>query len=448
MRSSVTVSLRRALAVALLSLGVLSLAPGSAAADNPVARPSCTGPSSLGCVTCPAPAATCSDPTGYAKANTQVTFDGSSSTASPPATKIVNWRWTYSSPGSSGGQGGSSPTAKFGFSAGPVLVKLEVTDDLGAKGSNTINIVIGARLFATPSPSIVLGGTLSNSARVIGRVGATSQATIDFRLYGPNDALCTGTPAYEKLGVRYPLGDGGTVSSGAFAPTQIGEYRWTVTYGNDANNVPAPSICAGTTLVTAPPPPPPAPPPGPVFVSPGTSTSTEAVDTPITCAGRTPTITAVAGKRTITGTAGADVIVGGPGDDKIDGRGGNDLICGGGGDDEIRGSTGNDRLYGNNGDDLVLGGDGNDYVHGGNGADRMAGQNGTDHVDGAAGNDLLDDQKLGGKGRDELIGGSGGDHIRAADRTIDTVECGSGRDTARIDVHDGQRGCEQVRRIA
>jgi len=76
----------------------------------------------------------------------------------------------------------------------------------------------------------------------------------------------------------------------------------------------------------------------------------------------------------------------------------------------------------------------------------MAGQNGTDHVDGAAGNDLLDDQKLGGKGRDELIGGSGGDNIRAADRTVDTIECGTGRDTARIDVHDGQRGCERVRR--
>jgi Ca2+-binding RTX toxin-like protein len=443
--ASVSGSFRRALSVALLSCGVLALAPSGAAAADPVARPSCVAPSSLGCIPCPASVTKCPDPTGYVKAGAPgVTFDASASSVSPPATKITNFRWTFPD----GSASGSSPQTTRGFAnPGTIQVTLTVTDDTGAKGTSSITVVVGARLFATPSPGIVLGGSLSNGARVIGRVGATSQATIDFRLYGPNDALCTGVPVYEKLGVRYPLGDGGTVSSGAFAPTQVGEYRWTVSYGNDANNAPAPSVCGGTTLVSAPPPPPPAP---PVFVSPPPppGSSTELADAPITCAGRKPTITAVEGKSTITGTPGADVIVGGTGDDKIDGRGGADVICGGGGDDEIRGGTGNDRLYGNNGDDLVLGGDGNDYVHGGNGRDRMAGQNGTDHVDGAAGNDLLDDQRLGGKGRDELIGGSGGDNIRAADRTIDTIECGTGHDTARIDAHDGQRGCEQVRRIS
>ncbi len=443
--SIVTRSLRRRLSVAGLSLGVLvaALAPATAAAADPVARPSCTGPSSLGCVPCPASATRCPDPSGYASKSALVAFDGSASSFSPPASKISKYAWVFS-PGNSASS--STPTTGHGFGdPGTYQVTLTVTDDTGATGASAFTIVVGARLFATASPSIVLGaGTLSDGARVIGREGATSNATIDFRLYGPNDALCAGTPVYQNLGVRYPLGDGATVSSGAFTPTQIGEYRWTVSYGNDANNGPAPSVCAGSTLVSAPPPPPP-PPPAPVFVSPP-APSTEAVDTPITCAGRKPTIVMTDAKHTVNGTPGADVIVGTAHDDKINGRGGNDIICGGGGDDEVRGGAGNDRLYGNNGDDLVLGGDGNDYVHGGNGADRLAGQNGNDHIDGAKGNDLLDDQKLGGKGRDVLIGGSGGDHIRAADHTIDTIECGTGHDTARIDTHDRQRGCERVRR--
>lgn len=442
--SIVTTSLRRSLSGALLALGVLfaALAPATAAADDPVARPSCTAPSSLGCVPCPVSASACADPTGYVAQNALVTLDGSASTPSPQATKIVSWKWSY--PG--GSQSGSQPQIQHGFgNSGNVQVVLQVTDDSGAKGANAITIVVGARLFATPSPGIVLGGTLSNSARIIGRTGATSNATIDFRLYGPDDALCSGAPAYEKLGVKVPLGSGPTVSSGAFTPTQAGEYRWTVAYANDDNNQPAASVCTGTTLVSAPPLPPPAPPPPPVFDTPPGSGDADPTQTPLTCAGRQPTIVAVAGRHT-TGTPGDDVIVGTAGDDVIDGRGGSDTICAGGGDDEVRGSTGNDRLYGNGGDDLVLGGDGNDYVHGGNGADRLAGQNGADHVDGAKGNDLLDDQTLGGKGRDQLIGGSGGDHIRAADHTIDTIECGTGRDTARIDTHDGQRGCERVRR--
>jgi Ca2+-binding RTX toxin-like protein len=447
MTSMTSAPARRGLLALLALAGALLLACASGAvataAANPVARPTCTGPSSLGCVTCPAPAATCADPTGFVAKGVPVTFDASSSSFSPPATKFSDITWSYATPTSSQSHSGA-PQATFTFGDDrTVAVRLEVVDDTGGTGSAVMNVVVGARLLATPSPGIVLGaGTLSDSAQVVGRVNPSSSATVDFRLYGPDDALCTGTPAFQQLGVRYSFGNG-SVSSGAFTPTLVGTYRWTVAYGNDANNTPDPSTCAGATFVSAPPPPP-APPVGPS--SPAPSSGATPIKGVTTCAGRLATIVAVAGKRTITGTPGPDVIVGGPGDDKIDGRGGNDTICGGPGDDEIRGGAGNDRLYGNDGADLVLGGAGNDYVHGGNGRDRLAGQDGNDHVLGAAGNDLLDDQKLGGKGSDELDGGSGADNIRAADHTTDTIDCGTGRDTVRMDPRDHETLCESVHR--
>lgn len=446
MMSSMGGSLRHG-GSALLALGAalaFASAPGAVAtaAANPVARPTCTGPSTLGCVTCPATAATCTDPPGYIAPGQTISVDGSSSSFSPPATKIASASWTYP-----GGSSSTSPPHATSFSPGNLgtnALTLTVTDDTGASASAVMNVVVGPRLVTTPSPGIVLGtGTLSDSARVIGRTGSPFGATVDFRLYGPSDALCTGAPAYENLGVHLGFGDSAVAGSGAFTPTLVGVYNWTVAYGNDPDNSPAASTCAGSVLVSAPPPPPPAPAPQ---IAPPPSPGAAPIKGVTTCAGKPATIVAVPGRHTINGTAGPDVIIGGPGDDKINGRGGNDTICGGRGDDEIRGGAGNDRLYGNDGADLVLGGSGNDYVHGGNGRDRLAGQDGNDHVDGAAGNDLIDDQKLGGKGHDTLIGGSGADNIRAADHTTDHINCGSGHDTVRMDPRDHETHCEKVHR--
>ena len=161
------------------------------------------------------------------------------------------------------------------------------------------------------------------------------------------------------------------------------------------------------------------------------------------CYGRTPTISASAGRR-LRGTRGRDVIVGGSGSDRIDGRGGNDIICSGGGNDRISGGAGSDRISGGAGRDRIAGQAGNDRIDGGSGADRIKGGSGNDRISGGSGNDVVAGGE--GRGRDTINAGSGNDRIETRDRNArDRVNCGPGRDRARVDRVDSQRGCERRR---
>lgn len=125
--------------------------------------------------------------------------------------------------------------------------------------------------------SVVLGGQITDNATVAGRVTPVAGASIIFRAYGPDDATCSGTAAFEST-VAYPVA-GGSVTSGAYTPTAAGTYRWRATYTGDANNLAVTGACNApneTSTVTtpgSPPPPPgaappPAPPPPPAAVSP------------------------------------------------------------------------------------------------------------------------------------------------------------------------------------
>jgi hypothetical protein len=90
---------------------------------------------------------------------------------------------------------------------------------------------------------------------------------------------------------------------------------------------------------------------------------------------------------------------------------GNDLLVGSPGRDVICGLGGNDHIYGGEGDDVLYGGPGNDTIVGGPGAD------------------LLD-------------AGPGDDIVDARDRYPDTINAGTGTDSAVID-----RGLDHVRNV-
>jgi hypothetical protein len=93
------------------------------------------------------------------------------------------------------------------------------------------------------SPAITLGaGSLSDGVTVGSRISPIAGATIDFRLYGPDNPTCAGTPVFSSTGVPYPAG-GGTVTSAAFAPAAPGTYRWTATYSGEANNAAVSTPC-------------------------------------------------------------------------------------------------------------------------------------------------------------------------------------------------------------
>ena len=112
-----------------------------------------------------------------------------------------------------------------------------------------------ARIVTRASSNTFLGdGTpLTDVATVLDRTDPDDSAVIDFRLYGPNDATCSGNPVFESLGIPYPAA-GGSVTSAAFTPTVAGTYRWVATYSGDENNLEAVGVCGdpAETVTVAP----------------------------------------------------------------------------------------------------------------------------------------------------------------------------------------------------
>lgn len=81
------------------------------------------------------------------------------------------------------------------------------------------------------------GGTLADTVHVTGGYGPTG--TVTFRLYGPGDASCSGTPVSTSTVALA----GDSAISASYSPTAAGTYRWVASYGGDANNKAASGSC-------------------------------------------------------------------------------------------------------------------------------------------------------------------------------------------------------------
>ncbi|MDQ4048584.1 MAG: choice-of-anchor D domain-containing protein, partial [Actinomycetota bacterium] len=145
---------------------------------------------------------------------------------------------------------------------------------------------------------------------------------------------------------------------------------------------------------------------------------------------------------TLLGTPAGDRLSGLGGADRLNGLAGADCLSGGSGKDRLAGGSGKDRLAGDRGNDVASGGQGNDRLTGGGGKDRLNGDSGNDILAGGSGNDRL----TGGKGRNRYSAGSGRDAVNARNRRRERVDCGPGRDRARVDRSDRVRRCERVTR--
>ena len=105
-------------------------------------------------------------------------------------------------------------------------------------------------LTTTATPSVTIGASISDVGHLSGTAdrpddpivylttpttdGGHAGGTITFTAYGPNDATCSGTPAYTSDAI--PVNGNGDYGSGSFAPTLAGTYRWTATYTGDTPN--------------------------------------------------------------------------------------------------------------------------------------------------------------------------------------------------------------------
>jgi RTX calcium-binding nonapeptide repeat (4 copies) len=170
----------------------------------------------------------------------------------------------------------------------------------------------------------------------------------------------------------------------------------------------------------------------------------------------------------LSGGQGADTLTGGPETDTLRGGSGDDVLAGGPGFDALHGGDGADRaeypdaavhavVVGGAGDDAVaadveavLGGPVADALTGGAGAERLSGAEGADTLRGEGGDDMLEggagaDAIDGGTGADAVDAGDGDDRISTVDAARDAVACGSGDDTATVDVADvAAADCEHV----
>ena len=99
----------------------------------------------------------------------------------------------------------------------------------------------------------------------------------------------------------------------------------------------------------------------------------------------------------------------------------------------IRGNNKPNKLIGTNGPDKILGRGAGDEIKGRGADDVLKGGKGGDHIGG-------------GKGFDRIKSGPGNDRINARDGHPDQIDCGPGKDFAKVDRHeDGDFDCETVR---
>ena len=104
-------------------------------------------------------------------------------------------------------------------------------------------------LSTVASPSVALGGSISDTATLVG--GAAPTGTITFNLFGPNDATCTGAVLFTSI---VPVNGNGSYTSTSFTPLVIGTYRWIANYSGDTNNAATANTCNApneSVLVTA-----------------------------------------------------------------------------------------------------------------------------------------------------------------------------------------------------
>jgi hypothetical protein len=163
-------------------------------------------------------------------------------------------------------QVGSSATLGSATSfLGNILASASVTLNTGATSSGSLYAHTGAvtmdsnrvstcagtggmggpALTTTPSGSVAVGGSISDSATVVG--GASPTGSVVFDLFGPGDPNCT-----TAIATRTGTLAGASASSGDVTATSPGTYNWVATYGGDAHNNPATSPCGSETVqVTA-----------------------------------------------------------------------------------------------------------------------------------------------------------------------------------------------------
>jgi MBG domain-containing protein len=115
-----------------------------------------------------------------------------------------------------------------------------------AYGTATLTVAKATPALSTsPSPSVPVGGQISDTAQLTG--GASPSGTVTFTLYGPGDTTCA-----HPLATRVGTLTGGSAGSGTVQATQAGTYYWVASYGGDAANNVVTGSCGDERVIVTP----------------------------------------------------------------------------------------------------------------------------------------------------------------------------------------------------
>jgi uncharacterized repeat protein (TIGR01451 family) len=166
------------------------------------------------------------------------------------------------------------------------VVRVSSSNDFNSEnneaGTSTAVVAAAPTLTTQASGSVLLGGSISDTATLSGGVMPTG--TIAFYAYGPDDSTCGGSPAFVSTA---DVNGNGQYNSGPFVPGAPGTYRFVANYEGDEKNKAVITACndANESVVVT------APTPTPTATATATATATPS---PTATATATPTATPMA----------------------------------------------------------------------------------------------------------------------------------------------------------
>ena len=138
-------------------------------------------------------------------------------------------------------------------SGGKVYYSADYTSSGANAGNNANDTDCNEPLTISPaSPSAATAQDLlpNDSFSLTGQYGSVDTSTnVTFKLYGPTDTTCSGTPT--RTWVVGIAADGTAATSNTtYHATGNGTWHWSATWPGDSNNNPASSICAESFTIT------------------------------------------------------------------------------------------------------------------------------------------------------------------------------------------------------
>ncbi len=145
----------------------------------------------------------------------------------------------------------AAQTAQLGYAQATSTVNGSTSTSFGSS-LTTVAPLLPIQSLATPTAEV--GGSITDTATLVPLAPPVPDptGTITFRLFGPKNTKCTGTPIFTSV---KSLAGGGSYTSDSFTVTATGTYRFTAAYSGDTSHPASGTACTdpnGKVTVTRP----------------------------------------------------------------------------------------------------------------------------------------------------------------------------------------------------